>query len=155
MESSASTLALPQHPCVYTAIPSSIKGYPFWPCKRRSSQSTRLHCSKMFVPGGLQLTTLSLFFLFVLGCVFHSSNEVCCVVLYWDAGFGEASPEAKAASNLHNFFNYTAVKIVAAQLQVPPSFCSFQTYSLALLDFVCVLLAYIFLILITASNDYW
>ncbi|XP_019429918.1 PREDICTED: chaperonin-like RBCX protein 1, chloroplastic [Lupinus angustifolius] len=32
-------------------------------------------------------------------------------------GFGEGSPEAKAASNLHNFFNYTAVKIVAAQLE--------------------------------------
>ncbi|XP_052202616.1 chaperonin-like RBCX protein 1, chloroplastic [Diospyros lotus] len=32
-------------------------------------------------------------------------------------GFGEASPEAKAAKNLHNFFNYIAVKIVSAQLQ--------------------------------------
>ncbi|KAK2447897.1 Chaperonin-like RBCX protein 1, chloroplastic [Trifolium repens] len=32
-------------------------------------------------------------------------------------GFGEASPEAKAAINLHNFFTYTAVKIVAAQLE--------------------------------------
>ncbi|XP_038688505.1 chaperonin-like RBCX protein 1, chloroplastic [Tripterygium wilfordii] len=32
-------------------------------------------------------------------------------------GFGEASPEAKAAKNLHNFFTYTAVKIVAAQLE--------------------------------------
>lgn len=37
----------------------------------------------------------------------------------WDAGFGEASPEAKAAKNLHNFFTYVAVKIVAAQLEVP------------------------------------
>ncbi|KAK7245896.1 hypothetical protein RIF29_40750 [Crotalaria pallida] len=81
MESSA-TLSLPQHPYVYHAIPSSNKGYPFWPCKQRSFQSTRLQCNKMFVPG-----------------------------------FGEASPEAKAAINLHNFFNYTAVKIVAAQLE--------------------------------------
>lgn len=32
-------------------------------------------------------------------------------------GFGEASPEAKAAKNLHNFFTYIAVKIVAAQLE--------------------------------------
>ncbi|KAJ3692850.1 hypothetical protein LUZ60_011945 [Juncus effusus] len=32
-------------------------------------------------------------------------------------GFGEASPEAKAANNLHNFFNYIAVKIVLAQLE--------------------------------------
>ncbi|KAH9610774.1 hypothetical protein KSS87_013710 [Heliosperma pusillum] len=32
-------------------------------------------------------------------------------------GFGEASPEAKAASNLHHFFTYVAVKIVAAQLE--------------------------------------
>ncbi|KAE9452713.1 hypothetical protein C3L33_15366, partial [Rhododendron williamsianum] len=33
------------------------------------------------------------------------------------AGFGEASPEAKAANNLHNFFTYIAVKIVTAQLE--------------------------------------
>ncbi|EEF43816.1 chaperonin-like RBCX protein 1, chloroplastic [Ricinus communis] len=32
-------------------------------------------------------------------------------------GFGEASPEAKAAKNLHNFFTYVAVRIVTAQLQ--------------------------------------
>lgn len=36
------------------------------------------------------------------------------------AGFGEASPEAKAAKNLHNFFTYVAVRIVTAQLQVLP-----------------------------------
>uniref|UniRef100_A0A2P2LNJ2 Uncharacterized protein LOC107420723 n=1 Tax=Rhizophora mucronata TaxID=61149 RepID=A0A2P2LNJ2_RHIMU len=34
-------------------------------------------------------------------------------------GFGEASPEAKAAKNLHNFFTYIAVKVVIAQLEVP------------------------------------
>ncbi|XP_010913411.1 chaperonin-like RBCX protein 1, chloroplastic [Elaeis guineensis] len=32
-------------------------------------------------------------------------------------GFGEASPEAKAARNLQNFFTYIAVKIVLAQLE--------------------------------------
>lgn len=32
-------------------------------------------------------------------------------------GFGEASPEAKAAQNLHGFFTYVAVKIVLAQLE--------------------------------------
>ncbi|KAF5943592.1 hypothetical protein HYC85_017669 [Camellia sinensis] len=32
-------------------------------------------------------------------------------------GFGEASPEAKGAKNLHNFFTYIAVGIVTAQLQ--------------------------------------
>ncbi|XP_071742561.1 chaperonin-like RBCX protein 1, chloroplastic isoform X2 [Rutidosis leptorrhynchoides] len=32
-------------------------------------------------------------------------------------GFGEASPEAKAAKNLHNFFTYVAVRIVNAQLE--------------------------------------
>lgn len=37
------------------------------------------------------------------------------------AGFGEASPEAKAAKNLHNFFTYIAVKIVSAQLEVLPN----------------------------------
>ncbi|RDY07157.1 Chaperonin-like RBCX protein 1, chloroplastic [Mucuna pruriens] len=81
MESSA-TLPLSQLPHVYPSTLSTNKAYPFWPCKRRSSQPTRLHCNKMFVPG-----------------------------------FGEASPEAKAAKNLHNFFTYVAVKIVAAQLE--------------------------------------
>ncbi|KAJ1428709.1 Chaperonin-like RbcX [Sesbania bispinosa] len=80
MEFSA-TLGLSQLPYVYPAIvPNKI--YPFWPGKRRSSQPTRLHCNKMFVPG-----------------------------------FGEASPEAKAAKNIHNFFTFIAVKIVAAQLE--------------------------------------
>lgn len=32
-------------------------------------------------------------------------------------GFGEASPEAKAARNLQNFFTYVAVNIVLAQLE--------------------------------------
>ncbi|XP_022848254.1 chaperonin-like RBCX protein 1, chloroplastic [Olea europaea var. sylvestris] len=32
-------------------------------------------------------------------------------------GFGEASPEAKAAKHLHNFFTYIAVRIVNAQLE--------------------------------------
>ncbi|XP_065878890.1 chaperonin-like RBCX protein 1, chloroplastic [Euphorbia lathyris] len=32
-------------------------------------------------------------------------------------GFGEASPEAKAAKNLNNFFTYVAVQIVTAQLE--------------------------------------
>ncbi|KAH7545696.1 chaperonin-like RBCX protein 1, chloroplastic [Ziziphus jujuba] len=32
-------------------------------------------------------------------------------------GFGEASPEAKAAKNLHSFFTYIAVRIVLAQLE--------------------------------------
>ncbi|RXH85881.1 hypothetical protein DVH24_016934 [Malus domestica] len=31
--------------------------------------------------------------------------------------FGEASPEAKAANNLHSFFTYVAVSIVCAQLE--------------------------------------
>ncbi|ESW19683.1 hypothetical protein PHAVU_006G146300 [Phaseolus vulgaris] len=81
MEFSA-TLPLSQLPYVYPETSRSNKIYPFWPCKQRSSQPTRLHCNKMFVPG-----------------------------------FGEASPEAKAAKNLHNFFTFVAVKIVAAQLE--------------------------------------
>ncbi|KAM1460111.1 hypothetical protein ACFX2I_036966 [Malus domestica] len=32
-------------------------------------------------------------------------------------GFGEPSPEAKAANNLHSFFTYVAVRIVCAQLE--------------------------------------
>ena len=56
------------------------------------------------------------------------------------AGFGEASPEAKAAKNLHNFFTYVAVRIVTAQLQVPlfPSPC-FYILCLAFTSF-CILL---------------
>ncbi|XP_076882803.1 chaperonin-like RBCX protein 1, chloroplastic [Bidens hawaiensis] len=33
------------------------------------------------------------------------------------SGFGEASPESKAAQNLHNFFTYVAVRVVTAQLE--------------------------------------
>ncbi|KAD3337966.1 hypothetical protein R6Q59_027268 [Mikania micrantha] len=33
------------------------------------------------------------------------------------SGFGEASPESKAAKNLHNFFTYVAVRVVTAQLE--------------------------------------
>ncbi|KAK3432116.1 hypothetical protein EUGRSUZ_E03993 [Eucalyptus grandis] len=50
--------------------------------KRRSSQPTRIHCQKMYVPG-----------------------------------FGEGSPERKAANHLHKFFTHIAVRIVSAQLQ--------------------------------------
>lgn len=32
-------------------------------------------------------------------------------------GFGEKSPEAKAAASLHNYFTFVAVKIVLSQLQ--------------------------------------
>lgn len=35
------------------------------------------------------------------------------------SGFGEASPEAKGAAQLHKFFTYIAVRIVSAQLEVP------------------------------------
>ncbi|XP_074307467.1 chaperonin-like RBCX protein 1, chloroplastic [Silene latifolia] len=45
----------------------------------------------------------------------HPSNLHCNKMFV--PGFGEASPEAKAASNLHHFFTYVAVKIVAAQLE--------------------------------------
>lgn len=34
------------------------------------------------------------------------------------SGFGEGSPERKAAIHLQNFFNYIAVRIVLAQLEV-------------------------------------
>ncbi|KAI3682868.1 hypothetical protein L1987_83198 [Smallanthus sonchifolius] len=33
------------------------------------------------------------------------------------SGFGEASPETKAAKNLHNFFTYVAVRVIIAQLE--------------------------------------
>ncbi|KAM7265854.1 hypothetical protein ACFE04_003537 [Oxalis oulophora] len=44
-------------------------------------------------------------------------------------GFGEASPEAKAAKNLHNFFTFIAVKIVRAQLERPS--CVLSVLSMA------------------------
>ena len=34
------------------------------------------------------------------------------------SGFGEGSPERKAATNLQHFFNYVAVRVVLAQLEV-------------------------------------
>ena len=51
--------------------------------------------------------------LYIYMCIYEGSG------VYLNAGFGEASPEAKAANNLHSFFTYIAVRIVAAQLQVP------------------------------------
>ncbi|XVF87784.1 hypothetical protein PTKIN_Ptkin18bG0148800 [Pterospermum kingtungense] len=80
----ASLAALPlTQPSFFTSKSANKNtgGFPCWPCKQRSSNSTRLNCQKMYVPGS-----------------------------------GE-SPEAKASRNLHNFFNYIAVKIVSAQLQ--------------------------------------
>ncbi|KAJ3707572.1 hypothetical protein LUZ61_011277 [Rhynchospora tenuis] len=47
---------------------------------------------------------------------FVSSRPLRCQKMYVP-GFGEASPEAKAAMNLQNFFNYVAVRIVLAQLE--------------------------------------
>ncbi|XP_050208858.1 chaperonin-like RBCX protein 1, chloroplastic isoform X2 [Mercurialis annua] len=44
------------------------------------------------------------------------STRLSCQKMYVP-GFGEASPEAKAAQNLHNFFTYVAVRIVTSQLQ--------------------------------------
>ncbi|KAL5578761.1 hypothetical protein UlMin_011203 [Ulmus minor] len=44
------------------------------------------------------------------------STRISCGKMYVP-GFGEASPEAKAAQNLHNFFTYVAVRIVTAQLE--------------------------------------
>ncbi|KAL8461524.1 hypothetical protein ACS0TY_032853 [Phlomoides rotata] len=45
-----------------------------------------------------------------------SSSTLQCNKMYVP-GFGEASPEAKAAKHLHDFFTYIAVRIVHAQLQ--------------------------------------
>ncbi|KAK4772784.1 hypothetical protein SAY86_014559 [Trapa natans] len=42
--------------------------------------------------------------------------QIICQKMYVP-GFGEASPEAKAANQLHKFFTYVAVRIVSAQLE--------------------------------------
>ncbi|XP_075513805.1 chaperonin-like RBCX protein 1, chloroplastic [Primulina tabacum] len=44
------------------------------------------------------------------------STRIKCQKMYVP-GFGEASPEAKAAKHLHDFFTYVAVRIVDAQLE--------------------------------------
>ncbi|KZV16064.1 Chaperonin-like RbcX protein [Dorcoceras hygrometricum] len=44
------------------------------------------------------------------------SKQIKCQKMYVP-GFGEASPEAKAAKHLHDFFTYVAVRIVDAQLE--------------------------------------
>ncbi|XP_068655053.1 chaperonin-like RBCX protein 1, chloroplastic isoform X2 [Aristolochia californica] len=46
----------------------------------------------------------------------HSFKPPSCQKMYVP-GFGEGSPEAKAAINLHDFFTFLAVKIVLAQLE--------------------------------------
>ncbi|KAK3188449.1 hypothetical protein Dsin_028010 [Dipteronia sinensis] len=46
----------------------------------------------------------------------RTSTSLNCQKMYVP-GFGEASPEAKAAKNLHDFFNYVAVRIVSSQLE--------------------------------------
>ncbi|KAL7088594.1 hypothetical protein ACP275_13G136900 [Erythranthe tilingii] len=46
----------------------------------------------------------------------HSTTTLQCHKMYVP-GFGEASPEAKAAKHLHDFFTYVAVRIVHSQLE--------------------------------------
>lgn len=112
MESSARILSSSQFPSIFP-LPNLNRGnvFPVWPKKPRVFKSMRLHCSKMYVPGGFSFS----FFLF-----FHQEYTDFClfVYLYSKLGFGEASPESKAARNLHNFFTYVAVRIVTAQLEV-------------------------------------
>ncbi|GFP85075.1 hypothetical protein PHJA_000651300 [Phtheirospermum japonicum] len=52
-------------------------------------------------------------------------------------GFGEASPENKAAKHLHDFFTYVAVKIVNAQLELASTAQSYNPEAYAdLMQFV-------------------
>lgn len=52
MESSA-ILTPSQLPYLFPSKSNKKKAYPSWPCsKPRTSQPTRLHCQKMYVPGG-------------------------------------------------------------------------------------------------------
>lgn len=121
MESSA-VLPLSQFPYFSPLKSGRKKTYPSWPCRPRSFQSTRLHCQKMYVAGEylsiLYRHTYIHILRWVFGCMHMTLYKSW--ILYLIAGFGEASPEAKAAKNLHNFFTYIAVRIVTAQLQVPP-----------------------------------
>ncbi|MQM03283.1 hypothetical protein Taro_036065 [Colocasia esculenta] len=55
--------------------------------------------------------------MFVAGPAPWSGLDGVHVFAFVPVGFGEASPEAKAAKNLQHFFTFVAVKVVAAQLQ--------------------------------------
>jgi hypothetical protein len=58
--------------------------------------------------------------------VWLATKHSLCMYLCWphraygchDSGFGEGSPERKAAIILQHFFNYIAVTVVLAQLEV-------------------------------------
>ncbi|XP_054795932.1 chaperonin-like RBCX protein 1, chloroplastic [Prosopis cineraria] len=118
MEASA-TLALSQIPWVYPTKPHHSRVYPFAsPLKRRISQPTHIQCQKMYVPGGSTLflcVVLSVLCVLVCVCCAECKIIICYGEMMQD--MEKASPEAKAAKNLHNFFTYIAVKIVSAQLQ--------------------------------------
>lgn len=91
--------------------------------RSRSSFVKPPSCQKMFVPGICLIHFFSLFLVFFFFSEnFASSALTDCFFFffyyyYYFTGFGEASPEAKAATHLHNFFTFLAVKIVLAQLQ--------------------------------------
>lgn len=79
------------------------------PPRKRLLASRELRCQKMYVPGtSAQIDPFLPFDLFMWWWIW----------LWIDLGFAEASPEAKAARNLQDFFTYLAVKIVLAQLEV-------------------------------------
>lgn len=63
-------------------------------------------------------------------------------------GFGEASPEKKAAKNLHDFFTYIAVRIVTAQLEVPP-------FLAAEVSSVLFISLWLFICMISSVNNYF
>ncbi|KAL0442988.1 UNVERIFIED_CONTAM: Chaperonin-like RBCX protein 1, chloroplastic [Sesamum latifolium] len=101
---------------------------PFKPWKPTTSRSTTLQCHKMYVPGQYKpscYVPLHHLLSFLRYCLYLNSIlnfYVITTIMSLEecaefAGFGEASPEAKAAKHLHDFFTYVAVRIVSAQLQ--------------------------------------
>ncbi|TQD98721.1 hypothetical protein C1H46_015630 [Malus baccata] len=130
MESSAAILPLSQLPSLFPLKPNRSK-LPYnrsWLSnpKPRASRPPRMHCHKMYVPGGYFSKCLFAYtYIFVDKKLVNYNGDVRHPCRHPSQSrtfnshdrFGEPSPEAKAANNLHSFFTYVAVRIVCAQLE--------------------------------------
>ncbi|KAJ0264882.1 Chaperonin-like RBCX protein 1 [Hirschfeldia incana] len=81
-----------------------------------SSSSSLLHHSYLSHFNPPKLRKLSLSYPSMQKCRNRKPTRICSNKMYVP-GFGEASPEAKAAKHLHDFFTYVAVRIVSSQLE--------------------------------------
>lgn len=68
MESSA-VLTLSQLPYFSPQKSNRKRASPSWPCQPRSSQPTRLHCQKMYVPGGYTVYVFMCIYVHIYLCL--------------------------------------------------------------------------------------